>query len=117
MIQKAMLRSGLQLVGLCLVAALFSTTPLQGFDDECPDECSFWNCTDKAAECSLQCGETVTWTYNYAWEHYWEHNTGEWGIHWHHETHPVWNYQYGSGIQNFECDEQAQTSSCICTYR
>lgn len=120
MIDKTVLRSALQLAGLCLAVVVLSTTPVQGFDEECEEGCQItFSCTDEAASCDLQCGETVTWQFQYYQVHNWYHYIPELPTlsHWHEDNHAVYNYQYGSGIENFECDELAETSSCSCRYR
>lgn len=110
MFQKTMFRSVVQLAGLCLAAFLLSATPVQALDDpECPIT---FSCTDEATACGLQCGETVTYQYSHTVQH-WFWFQGDWVY----DPHDVKNYQYGSGIENFECDELAETSSCVCRYR
>lgn len=101
-IRSVFARSVLQMMVLCGAAAWLSSTPVaaSGFD-----------CTAAAAACGSQCGTNINWTYQYLLYHEWWEN-GEHFWEWDH----FYEYQYSSGIANFECDEVLEVSYCQCTY-
>ncbi|GMV23767.1 MAG: hypothetical protein AMXMBFR57_37160 [Acidimicrobiia bacterium] len=72
-------------------------------------------CDERGAECAAMCGTTVTHTYHYT---YWDPYCGFdyasqmwWGCQ---RAYGTWSW--GSGVQNFECDEVSQSSLCQCAY-
>ena len=93
--QKALIRSVAQLVGLCLVGTLLLTVPTQAFD---------FDCNERASDCASQCGTTMTWEFSH------------WAYDQYHEPFAVYNYQWGNGIQEFWCDQVSEQSSCMCVY-
>jgi hypothetical protein len=94
----------------------------------CPVDCHVnpvveYDCTAAAAACGSQCGETVTWeprgtSYDYVWIFI------PYGIPWFGGgsfvqiwfTVHYYDYSYGNGVENFECDELSATSYCACRY-
>jgi hypothetical protein len=97
MLKHKMARSFLQIAALSIVGLFLTAAPAKANYE--------FDCTQKAADCTAKCGETVYWTLVYQ---FWDEWVGDWDY--------VYNYSYGSGIQDFECDEQAQTEYCACTY-
>lgn len=117
MVRRALLRSVLQLTGLCLAVVLLLPESVQGAAEECDQECYNFSCTERAEMCALKCGATVTWEYQWTATHHWLHEIQEWpGPHYHTDYHDIFNYEYSSGIESFSCDQVGQTSSCSCAY-
>lgn len=103
MFRNSITRSLLQLGLLCTIAAWLSTTPVKAFD---------FDCTAVAADCGQMCGSSVTWQYQYSECHYWNPEPPFNCLDWWHE----YSYSYGSGVENFECDEASETYWCQCAY-
>jgi hypothetical protein len=98
MFKHSMVRSLLQLTGLCVVALFLSTASpkaatTQGF------------CASAAATAAAHCGDTITpvWVYRYycgPCNNYVDYYT----------------YSWGPGVANFECEEENDTYSYQCVY-
>ena len=95
MLQKSLIRSLIQFVGLCLSAVLLSATPA---------EASSFSCTERASACASRCGTTMLWEFSH------------WAYDQYHEPFAVYNYEYGNGIEEFWCDQTSEQSLCMCRY-
>jgi hypothetical protein len=106
MIRRGLVRSGLQLAGLCLAGFLLSATTAHA-DEE-------W-CQNQAVSCAAMCGTSVSWGVLYSYYdayHTWDPVNQVWigGM------TDVWGATFGSGVENFECNDVAQTYWCQCVY-
>jgi hypothetical protein len=107
MVRKALIRSILQIVLLVSAAVALGTTSVSANEE--------W-CQQQAGACAQQCGDTVTWgQVGYYADSccYWDPVTGcEPDL-----FCPQYGATWGSGVENFECDEYSQSSYCQCRYR
>lgn len=111
MIRKTLIRSILQLVLLVSAAVALAETNVLAVD--------YW-CVARASACASQCGTTVNS------QVVGTHNEACCSLEWSEAQQgfvcvsnnecPVYYHQYGSGVENFECDEGSQYSWCQCAY-
>ena len=103
MIHKTLIRSALQLVGLCFAAFMLSSTPVKASEIDCEE---------LAAECAAYCGTTYNMETFYIWDScaYMVNNqcVADW--------RPVIVGTFGPGVESFECEEETEYYHCACAY-
>jgi hypothetical protein len=117
MITRILWRSGLQLLGLCVLALFLTTAKVQAAQQEC---------IDQAATCASHCGTTMTWGIAYSfwdpyhhWGWFWDEIDYQWYEGWLGGYTDVYNYDIGSGVEYFECDPgvfSGRGAVCMCRY-
>ena len=105
MIRGTLVRSGLQLLGLCVLALFLSTTAVHAEEHTCEEQ---------LAECGSHCGTTVNYEVTGGWWDNCQHYSGTgcvagWS--------PIYNATWGNGIENWEClPHDGGNGICQCAY-
>jgi hypothetical protein len=103
--RNGLVRSLLQVVLLSAAVMVLSTTRAQAHYEN-------W-CLEEAAYCSQMCGNTITYQLQYSQCFAWGEPPNQWDcLDWRHH----WEWEWTTGIDNFECDEVAGSSWCQCAY-
>ena len=113
MIKRTLLRSGIQLLGLCVLALVLSATRVQAMSNSCEEQ---------SAECASHCGSSWSWDVTgQMWDQQrmiqvWDPQLG-WV--WINEPGyvPVYGATFGPDVDYWECiPEDSGNGICMCRY-
>jgi hypothetical protein len=112
MIKRTLVRSGLQLLGLCVLALFLSTARV---------DAAMASCEEQAAACAGICGTTVDWG---EVGQYWDEGRLVWVFNWEQGWHyedipgysPIYGATFGNGVEYWECTPGSIHGICQCRY-